>query len=242
MGILFAALLACSADVTQADDFLRLIRSQPRAEALADFVQLPGTRLIIAQQNVSRSVTSDEYREALTAALNGSAPNLPRRAAGSREARGIEGLLNDVVPSIRWAAQNTDLLTQRLERFRKPDLCDARKRAARYLPARSDAQVNLYVVMGGRAGAAAIGNDICFDGRDGERRRDPEVGGTGVEEGGSLTGNTPHVAGAVMLAEIDRGVRLPRSAPGDARPAAAAGHVQPRRIEARGARDLSLQT
>ena len=162
MAILLAALMACAVDVHQAESFLALMKVPAEERAVDDFLQLHGTELILAQQNVSRTVTAAEYREAMIAALRGKTPNLAQHDA-PRAARGVEGLLNDVVPSIRWAAQHPELLRQRLDRFKTIDLCAARARAARYVPARSDAQANAFVVMGGRAGAAAIGNDIYFD-------------------------------------------------------------------------------
>src|SRR5882757_3521116 len=63
------------ADATQAQAMLRLLErchaGGVPAQAIDPVMDLPGTRLIVAQQNVSRRVTAAQYREVLASACRG---------------------------------------------------------------------------------------------------------------------------------------------------------------------------
>src|SRR5262249_33198262 len=112
----------------------------------------------------SRRVTFDQYRAVLAAARDGEAPALAAADDGERARRGLAGLRDDVWPALHWAVDHRDVLAMRVNAL--PTLHAARaayESAQAWLPTASVPRVRLHVVMGGRAGAAAIGDDIYFD-------------------------------------------------------------------------------
>ena len=123
-----------------------------------------GSGLIVKQQNLSRRVTADQYRAVLAATAADAAPAVAPADDGERATRGVAGLREDVWPALRWGAANAEILGARLAAIRTLDAGAAAARLAlEWLPDATKPQVNLHVVMGGRAGAAAIGHDIYFD-------------------------------------------------------------------------------
>lgn len=158
----------CTSDASQPAALLRLIRSCGSSGCdpvrLEEFLRAPGTALIVAQQNVSRRVTMEQYREAVVAALTGRTADLHAVEGDPRSRRGVEGLVDDVIPGLRWAGAHTELLTARLKAISTLQVCEqAGRLAARHLPVRRVPRANVFVVMGGRAGAAAVAGDIYFD-------------------------------------------------------------------------------
>jgi Putative zinc dependent peptidase (DUF5700) len=162
-------LLNRQVDLTQAEMMLSLLRSSvdgnigpPMIESVLD---AHGTALIIRQQNISRAITRDQYRTVLSSLNREELPDLAPIDPSERARRGLEGLRKDVWPAFRWGRSNTNLLAKRIEEIKRLDVfrnCTAL--ASRFLPEKVDLSPHLYVVMGGRAGAAAFeGDEIYFD-------------------------------------------------------------------------------
>ena len=157
------------ADFTQTELMLDLLRSSargPATQAKVDVVLTAyGTQLIIRQLNISRAVTTDQYRALLLSLSREEMPGIAAAAASERAKRGVEGLQKDVWPALRWGVAHTDLLAQRIAELRALDVSAAAQRmAAGFLPEAVPLTSQLFVVMGGRAGAATLdGNDIYFD-------------------------------------------------------------------------------
>jgi hypothetical protein len=121
--------------------------------------------LIISQQNISRTVTREQYKTLLLALNCEQSPDIAPVDAGERAQRGVEGLRKDVWSALRWGRTNTNLLTERIEAVRPLDLFHRSSALARrFLPEPVKLSPRLSVVMGGRAGAAALeGDEIYFD-------------------------------------------------------------------------------
>jgi len=167
--IALALLVACThahgrgVDYAQADAMLDFLET-PRAAQLEAVMAAPGTALIVAQQNVSRRITAAQYRTVLAAIGADRAPALAPADDSERAKRGVAGLRDDVWPALHWAAANRALLAARLADVRTLDAGAAATRLAlAWLPDPTPPAVRLHVVMGGRAGAAAIDHDIYFD-------------------------------------------------------------------------------
>lgn len=145
---------------------LRAVAEHQNAQPMLDpILASTGTKLIIAQQNVARRVTAEEYREVLLAFVARRPPQLAAVPLGEARARkGREGLLQDVLPSLQWGAAHVDLLASRLDAAARLDIAaEARQLALSNLPRTEVLDVPLYLVMGGRAGAAAGAKGIYFD-------------------------------------------------------------------------------
>jgi hypothetical protein len=161
--------IACGADFSQADRMVRLLEQVEAggvSDALVDsFMSEHGTELIIEQQNISRTVTAHQYRQVLESLSEREPPALQPADDGVRARRGLEGLLEDVRPSMLWGMRHRDLLARRVEELRGRDLRSSAIGTARtYLPEEVPLAPCLFVVMGGRAGAAALEDgEIYFD-------------------------------------------------------------------------------
>ena len=132
---------------------------------------MPGTDLVVKQQNISRTVTMNQYRSVLEAACGGKIAVVRAAEDGTRAERGVEGLTQDVGPSLVWGRQNLPLLESRLEELRRNrSIGDAVPLARKYLPEPIPLAPKFYVVMGGRAGAAAIDDQLYFDVLSSSRR------------------------------------------------------------------------
>ncbi len=170
-GVLFlsSATQAGSADFEQADRMLALLTAASGgtvpAESVASVLEAHGTELILEQQNISRRVSRDQYRAVFESLAREEPPPLEPVDASERSRRGVEGLRKDVWPALRWGTAHRDLLGARLEAFRKSDVRSrAVALAQKYLPDAEPPEVRLSIVMGGRAGAAALsGGEIYFD-------------------------------------------------------------------------------
>jgi hypothetical protein len=151
-------------DFAQADMMLGVLAAKPATTAQLDAVMaLPGTQLIVQQQNLARRITADQYRTVLAAYAADAAPTLAPTDDSERAARGVDGLRNDVWPALHWGASHTDDVGTRLAALRKIDFSASGKLAVEWLPDGKLPSVKLHVVAGGRAGAAAIDRDIYFD-------------------------------------------------------------------------------
>jgi hypothetical protein len=165
--LLLASAPAGTADTTQARLMLALL-SAPAAERPAlvpGVLAARGTHLVIAQQNVSRRVTQEQYAEVLRAFAEGRDPRLPPADATERARKGVDGLTKDVWPSLKWGSEHAALVKERLDAIERLDLLTkARDTAWRFLPERVPLAPHVYVVAGGRAGAAALqSGEIYFD-------------------------------------------------------------------------------
>jgi hypothetical protein len=125
---------------------------------------LPGTQLVIAQQNISRRIIAAQYRATLVSACRGDIPRLQLSESGARAEKGVEGLTGDVAPSLLWGRDHDAFLRQRLAAVKDtPALDQIVPLALKNLPKKVALFPKLYFVMGGRAGAAAIGDAIYID-------------------------------------------------------------------------------
>jgi hypothetical protein len=165
VSLLLAA--ASSADATQAEKMLALLSAPPgaRSQRVDAVLAAHGTDLVVGQQNISRRVTREQYAEVLRAFAQGREPRLEPADAGERARKGVDGLLKDVRPSLKWGAENAAVLRERLSAIERLDLLTrARETAARFLPDPVPLSPRVFVVAGGRAGAAALdGGEIYFD-------------------------------------------------------------------------------
>jgi hypothetical protein len=155
-------------DFSQAEAMLQLLRSCHEktvpAGAIDGVLSLPGTGLIVQQQNISRRVTKQQYREVLQAACAGKVAEVKPAEAGARAEKGVAGLTQDVGPSLVWGRDHIALLESQLAELRSNQaIGDAIPLARKYLPEQVPLAPKLYIVMGGRAGAAAIDEQLYFD-------------------------------------------------------------------------------
>lgn len=132
--------------------------------AIEQVMAFPGTQLVIAQQNISRRITPAQYRTTLVSACRGKIPGLQPSESGARAEKGVEGLTGDVAPSLLWGRDHVAFLRQRLAAVRGTRRLDEIVLLAlQNLPEKIALSPKLYFVMGGRAGASAIGNAIFID-------------------------------------------------------------------------------
>src|SRR5208282_835360 len=132
--LLLAELLASSAEGQSAPDFsqaqamLELLRSchdnKIPADAIDRVLALAGTGLVVQQQNISRRVTVQQYREVLQAACLGKVAEVKPAEAGARAEKGVAGLTQDV--DLRWCG---DEITLHCSKRNWPS-CGAIKRSA----------------------------------------------------------------------------------------------------------------
>jgi hypothetical protein len=155
------ALAQQTPDFTEAEAMLHFLQSCAAGKAstqeLDRLIALPGTELVVEQQNISRRVTMEQYRSVLQAACARKIAVVKPAEAGTRAERGVEGLTQDVAPSLLWGRDNLPLLESRLDELRR------NRSIGKYLPEQIPLVAKFYVVMGGRAGAAAIEDRLYFD-------------------------------------------------------------------------------
>src|SRR5881392_2932690 len=138
-------------DESQAEMMLQVLAAarseQPPAEVLHKVMTAHGTELVIQQQNISRAVSPSQYKLILERLHNDVMPGIPALAPGERARRGVDGLEQDVWPSLKWGMTHLDLLRQRLDTLRSEGLYErAWDRAAAALPPRSPVAAHLFVV------------------------------------------------------------------------------------------------
>jgi hypothetical protein len=154
-------------DFAQADLMLDVLRSASRgplsAKEIDAVLEARGTALIVAQQNISRAVSIDQYRLLLQALHRTDPPAIPPVDDGERARRGVDGLRNDVWPGLRWGVANVDTLRRRVEQLKSLDLARTADTTARsLLPEAVSIDANLHVVAGGRAGASVVQNNELY--------------------------------------------------------------------------------
>lgn len=154
-------------DVSQARlmlDFLDAVSSGDSPGRFLDsLMQAEGTGLIIAQMNLARRVSPDQYRQLLQGFMEGTRPRIEPVDSTRRAARGVEGLLKDVWPALTWGLTHTSELRARVNHLEELDLYAlARKLANRFLPDSLEGSPGLFAVMGGRAGGAKLDGDRIY--------------------------------------------------------------------------------
>lgn len=152
-------------DQVQADAMVKLLescaRGEVRQEAVGRVMALPGTQLIVAQQNISRRITSAQYRAVLISACKGEIAHIEPSEPGARAEKGVQGLTNDVAPSLIWGRDHLDFLKKRLAIAQETKgFGEVVPLALRNLPENVALSPKLYFVMGGRAGAAAFDEGV----------------------------------------------------------------------------------
>lgn len=160
-------------DFRQAEAMLELLGAchmdHTSAATVEHVLALRGTGLVVQQQNISRRVTMQQYQEVLKAACSGKVADVKPAEPGARGDKGVTGLTQDVAPSLIWGRDNIPLLEARLAELRRhQSMGNAIPLARKYLPQQDSAESlrlspRFYVVMGGRAGAAAIDDQLYFD-------------------------------------------------------------------------------
>ena len=162
-----AQVAASRADYSQADLMIRVLRAASRGPlSVTDIdtvLTARGTRLLVAQQNISRAVSIDQYRVLLQNLHRANPPDIAPVDAGERARRGVDGLRNDVWPGLRWGIANIETLEQRVSQLKSLDLADtARRTAISFLPEAVPIDAQLHVVMGGRAGASVVDRNAIY--------------------------------------------------------------------------------
>jgi hypothetical protein len=145
-------------------EFLERASQGPIEDEAVDAVMAaPGTTLIIGQMNIMRRVTEDQYATILRSLRADEAPVVEPADDSERASRGVVGLTENVWPILRWGVANTGILAERLAELEGLDVYDtARKRALGNLPRPVEFSPEVFVVMGGRAGAAALSGDRIY--------------------------------------------------------------------------------
>jgi hypothetical protein len=146
-------------------DFLAACHAgQVHPHATDAVMALDGTRLIVAQQNISRRVSMEQYRAVLQAACAGRVAKVLPLEPGTRAEEGTAGLRQDVAPSLVWGRDHVPELRRRVAELRDvPQIASAVALARKYLREPVPLEPKFYLVMGGRAGAATIGDELYFD-------------------------------------------------------------------------------
>ena len=132
-------------------------------DVVEELVAAPGTGLLIGQMNLMRHVTAGQYAHILLNLLADEAPPVDPVDDTERAQRGVAALIQNVWPVLRWGTNNTAVLEARLREIASLEVYEAaRELALRNLPVRVDLSPQLFVVMGGRAGAAALAEDRIY--------------------------------------------------------------------------------
>ncbi len=156
-------------DMTQAEAVLTYLEGIAQGRdvhgSIKPLAAMKGTKLLIGQMNLARRVSDDQYELILTGLIDRALPEIQPVDSSERALRGVEGLRNRVWGSLFWGIDHTNLLRERLDALEGVDLYGkAHSLALEFLPEPVDISTSLYVVMGGRAGAAAItGEGIYVD-------------------------------------------------------------------------------
>lgn len=133
-----------------------------RQEHVDAIMKAEGTELIIAQLNLARRVTPEQYRRVLLGLPEGKFPDIEPADSGERARRGVNGL-KEVWQILRWGIENTDVLEERIETLQSLNVYDkSLSIALKYLPEKVDMMPSVFLVMGGRAGAAALDGDRIY--------------------------------------------------------------------------------
>ena len=156
-------------DTSQAEmmvSFLRRVNAgEDSANLIDSLMRMEGTGLIVGQLNLSRRVLPGQYRTVLEGLAHGAFPDIKPADSTVLSIRGIEGLKRGVWRALTWGVKNTDLLSGQIDSIKQVDIYEEAKRTAlAFLPENVALEPRLFVVAGGRAGAAAIeGKGIYLD-------------------------------------------------------------------------------
>jgi hypothetical protein len=148
-------------DFEQADtmlSFLEGVAAGDTSEALLQKVlRSEGTELILGQLNLFRRVEAEQYEETLRALMENRDPMLEPVDNTEAAARGVGALRREVSAILGWGVENVPLLRRRLDELRALEVREqALAEASRFLPRPVELHPSFHVVMGGRAGAAAL--------------------------------------------------------------------------------------
>jgi len=165
--VVSAQVAASRADYSQADLMLGVLRAASRGPlSVTDIdavLTARGTRLLVAQQNISRAVSMDQYRVLLQNLHRADPPDIAPVDTGERARRGVDGLRHDVWTGLRWGIANVETLAQRVNQLKSLDLADtARTTAISFLPEAVPIDARLHVVIGGRAGASVVEGNVLY--------------------------------------------------------------------------------
>ena len=156
-------------DFTQAEMMLDFLSGLAKGESVAlkieSILKAEGTELVIKQMNIMRKVTANQYEQLLKGLIEKRMPDIVPVDSSERAKRGIQGLKYNVWVALSWAIEHIDILKERMAILKELDVyLEAKNLATEFLPEPVELSPSLYIVMGGRAGAAAIdGNRIYID-------------------------------------------------------------------------------
>jgi hypothetical protein len=155
------------ADFSQAGlvlDFLRdLSKGTLKPEKVDVILEATGTELIIAQQNFRGKVSKEQYRIVLLGLMGDEMPHVEPLASSERARLGASRL-SQVWQSWRWALEHTELLGERTHALKDLDVYGrAMGIAESFLPRPLESLPQVFFVMGGRVGFAAIADQIYMD-------------------------------------------------------------------------------
>jgi len=154
-------------DVSQALlmlDFLEGI-SQRNHEPkhLEAVMESEGTELIVAQMNLARRTSKDQYRQLLVGLVNGQLPELKPVDSSERARNGVRGLTGNVWPILNWGMDRIDVLRQRVEHLGRLDFYEqAFGKAMSFLPEHEAISPRVFAVIGGRAGGAKLSEERIY--------------------------------------------------------------------------------
>jgi hypothetical protein len=154
-------------DVSQALlmlDFLeRVSQRNHEPEHLEAVMESEGTELIVAQMNLARRTSKDQYRQLLVGLANGQLPELEPVDSSERARNGVRGLTGNVWPILNWGLDRTDVLRQRVEHLDRLDFYEqAVGKAMSFLPEHEAISPRVFAVIGGRAGGAELSEERIY--------------------------------------------------------------------------------
>lgn len=177
LGILFIVINGCTnesqkrqdtnVDFTQADMMLEFLmgleKGEPVSHKIEPLLQAEGTELIVKQMNIVRKVSLRQYGQILKGLVDNRLPDIEPVDSTERAKRGVHGLKYNAWVGLTWALENTETLRERLAILKEADVYhEAERLALRFLPEPVQMSPSLFVVMGGRAGAAALDKDRIY--------------------------------------------------------------------------------
>lgn len=151
----------------QADMMLEFLvelkNSEPVSHHIESLLKAEGTELIINQMNIVRKVSLNQYEQLLKALADHHSPDIEPVDDTERAKHGVTGLKDHAWVALNWALENTDILRERLTIIKEADVYHRAKRLAhQFLPESIAMSPSLFIVMGGRVGAAALDGDRVY--------------------------------------------------------------------------------
>jgi len=143
--------------------FLQSVEDTDDRQSMIDeLLNMKGTQLILDQMNLYRKVSSEQYRELLENLKGKEFPQITPLDEGRSARRGVDGL-REVWKYLQWSANHTGMITDRLVKMRSLDIYEQSKNLAlANLPEPVDIAPEVYIVAGGRAGAAALDSSSIY--------------------------------------------------------------------------------